>query len=68
MLQRPRAAPDPEGSRMVVFARPDRERVRERERERIWREKEASFFDDELQSRRENRVIDLSSASRKRNE
>ena len=53
---------------MVVFARPDRERVRERERERIWREKEASFFDDELQSRRENRVIDLSSASRKRNE
>jgi hypothetical protein len=36
--------------------------VRERERERRGREKEASFFDGKLQSRRENRVIDLSSA------
>jgi hypothetical protein len=36
-------------------------------RERRGREEEASFFDDKLQSRRENRVIDLTSASRKRN-
>jgi hypothetical protein len=53
---------------MVVFARESvSERERERERGEGGRKRQASsYFDDKLQSRRENRVIDLTSASRKR--